>query len=326
MSTDFLAPGRLWLAVVVAGLALAYTAVLRWRSTAAVRFTQLDLLDKVAPQRPRWRRHAVATLQLLGLVFAVVAVARPVERTTENVTTSGRILVLFDVSLSMMADDVAPRRFEAAQAAASDFVDLVDPGVEVGLIGFSGSVSIDVDPTLDRARMQRGIDNLELGESTAIGDALSTGTKLLVNARDPNDDSDLPPGVLVLLSDGETTVGRLTSQGAAEAADAGIPVYTIAFGTDAGAIQDPETGDMVPVPVRPADLELVADTTGGQAFEARTGDELATAYDQIAESLGETIGDPIEVVTELTWRWALAAFFCLALAWALSLWWLRGMV
>ena len=326
MSTDFLAPGRLWLLLLVVGLAVLYVVVLRWRRAATVRFTQVDLLDKVAPKRPRWRRHVVAGLQLLGLAFAVVAVARPVERTTENTTTEGRILVLFDVSLSMMADDVDPRRFEAAQDAARNFVDLVDPGVEIGLIGFSGSVSVDVDPTLDRATMQRGIDNLELAESTAIGDALSAGTKLLVNSADPNDDSELPPGVMVLLSDGETTVGRLTSDGSAEAADAGIPVYTIAFGTEGGTIVDPESGEVVPVPVRPADLELVAETTGGQAFEARTGDELASAYDQIAESLGETIGDPIEIITELTWRWALAAFLCLGLAWALSLWWLRGMV
>ncbi len=326
MSTDFLAPGRLWLLLLVAGLAVLYVVVLRWRKAATVRFTQVDLLGKVAPKRPRWRRHVVAGLQLLGLAFAVVAVARPVERTTENTTTEGRILVLFDVSLSMMADDVEPRRFEAAQQAARDFVDLVDPGVEVGLIGFSGSVSVDVDPTLDRATMLRGIDNLELAESTAIGDALSAGTRLLVNAADPNDESELPPGVIVLLSDGETTVGSLTSDGAAEASEAGIPVYTIAFGTEDGSIQDPETGEIVPVPVRPADLELVAETTGGQAFEARTGDELASAYDQIAESLGETIGDPIEIITELTWQWALAAFLCLGLAWALSLWWLRGMV
>ncbi len=326
MSTDFLAPGSLWLLLVVVALAALYVVVLRWRRAATVRFTQVDLLDKVAPKRPRWRRHVVAGLQLLGLAFAVVAIARPVERTTENTRTEGRILVLFDVSLSMMADDVEPRRFEAAQEAARDFVDLVDPGVEVGLIGFSGSVSVDVDPTLDRSTMLRGIDNLELAESTAIGDALSAGTKLLVNAADPDDDPELPPGVMVLLSDGETTVGRLTSDGAAEAATAGIPVYTIAFGTDGGTIQDPESGDIVPVPVRPADLELVAETTGGEAFEARTGGELASAYDQIAESLGETIGDPIEIVTELTWRWALAAFLALGLAWALSLWWLRGMV
>ena len=326
MSTDFLAPGRLWLLLLVAALAIAYVAVLRWRRTVTVRFTQVDLLDKVAPQRPSWRRHVVAALMLLGLGLAVVATARPVDRSTENTTSDGRILVLFDVSLSMMADDVDPDRFVAAQVAARDFVDEVDDGVEVGLVSFSGIVTVEVDPTLDRVSMQRGIDNLELAESTAIGEALASGTRLLTNSADPDADPDQAPGVMVLLTDGETTVGRPTADGAEAAAEAGIPVYTIAFGTTGGSITDPATGDIVPVPVRPQELSLVADATGGEAFEARTGDELATAYDQIAESLGETIGEPIEIVNELTWQWALAAFFVLGTAWALSLWWLRGMV
>ena len=103
-------------------------------------------------------------------------------------------------------------------------------------------------------------------------------------------------------------------------------MLTIAFGTDAGVITDPVSGDRVPVPVRPADLELVAETTGGAAFVAETGGELAAVYDQIQMSLGDTLGEEIEIVKELTWRWALGAFLVLALAWALSLWWLRGMV
>jgi len=326
MSTDFLAPGRLWLLALVIALGIGYVVVLRWRRTATVRFTQVDLLDQVAPQRPRWRRHVVAALMLLGLGLAVIAIARPVDRSTEETRSEGRILVLFDVSLSMMADDVDPSRFVAAQEAAQNFVDEVDDGVEVGLVSFSGTVTTEVDPTLDRSAIQRGIDNLELAESTAIGEALASGTRILVNTADPEADPDQAPGVLVLLSDGETTVGRPTADGAQVAADAGVPVYTIAFGTGAGQIVDPVSGDVVPVPVRPAELALVADTTGGQAFEARTGDELASAYDQIAESLGQTIGEPIEIVTELTWQWALAAFLVLCLAWALSLWWLRGMV
>jgi Ca-activated chloride channel family protein len=326
MSTDFLAPERLWLLLLVLALGVTYVVVLRWRRAATVRFTQVDLLDKVAPRRPRWRRHVVAVLMLLGLAFAVVATARPVDRTTESVSSDGRILVLFDVSLSMMADDVDPDRFVAAQEAARDFVAEVDDGVEVGLVSFSGTVNVEIDPTLDRAAMDRGIDNLELAESTAIGEALAGATRLLVNSADPDADPDQAPGVIVLLSDGETTVGRPTEEGAQDAAEAGIPVYTIAFGTEGGQIVDPASGDVVPVPVRPEDLALVAETTGGEAFEARTGDELASAYEQIAESLGTTIGEPVEIVSELTWLWALAAFLVLGLAWALSLWWLRGMV
>ena len=325
---DFLAGGRLWLLLVVVLLGAAYLASLRWRKGAQVRFTQVDLLDKVAPRRPRWRRHLIAAVQLLGLAAAVLAIARPVERSTERTNSEGRILVLFDVSLSMEAQDVDPNRLEAAKVAAKNFIDEVDPDVEVGLISFAGVVNIEVDPTLDRTIVDRRIDGLDLDISTAIGDALSTGTNLLLNAvdEDENRDPDIAPGVIVLLTDGETTVGRPTAEGAQQAADAGVPVFTIAFGTQTGSITDPVSGEVVPVPVRPAELEQVAAVTGGEAFEAQTGNELADAYDQIRESLGETLGDEIEIVKELTWRWALVAFILLVVAYSLSLWWLRGMV
>jgi Ca-activated chloride channel homolog len=325
---DFLAGGRLWLLLVVALLAAAYVASLRWRRAAQVRFTQVDLLDKVAPKRPRWRRHLIAAVQLLGLAAAVVAIARPVDRSTERTNSDGRILVLFDVSLSMEAEDVDPNRLEAAKIAAQNFIDEVDDDVEVGLISFAGVVTIEVNPTLDRSIVTRRIDDLELDLSTAIGDALSAGTNLLLNAveDDENRDPDLAPGVIVLLTDGETTVGRTTPEGAQLAADGGIPVFTIAFGTDSGSIIDPVSGERVEVPVRPAELELVAELTGGESFEAQTGNELADAYDEIRESLGDTLGEEIEIVKELTWRYALASFLLLVIAYAMSLWWLRGMV
>jgi Ca-activated chloride channel family protein len=330
MTSDFLAPGRLWLLLAIPLLAIAYVVVLRWRRAAQVRFTQVDLLDEIVPHRPGWRRHVVAVVQLAGLAIGLVAIARPVDRTTERERSEGRILVVFDVSLSMMATDVDPDRFTAAQQAARDFVDQVDPDVEVGLVSFSGVVNVEVSPTLDRTEVERGIDELELAEATAIGDALAAATRLLERAVGEPGDADEPdgpaPGVIVLLSDGETTVGRATAVGADEAVAAGVPVFTIAFGTQDGTISDPSTGEVVPVPVRPADLADVAERTGGAAFEAETGRELADAYDQIRESLGETLGEATETITELTWRWALASVAVLAAAWLLALWWLRGMV
>ncbi|CAN5544618.1 VWA domain-containing protein [soil metagenome] len=330
MTADFLAPERLWLLLAVVALGAGYLAVLRWRRTNQVRFTKIDLLDSVAPRRPTWRRHVVAAIQLLGLALAVVAIARPVDRSFARTETEGRILVLFAVSLSMMATDVEPDRFRAAQDAARDFADEVDDTVEVGLLSFAGVVNVEVQPTLDRGRLAAGIDGLELAPATAIGDALATATRLLVNAadsaqRDPDDDR--PPGVIVLLTDGETTVGRPTLEGAQDAADAEVPVFAISFGTPFGSILDPGgSGQVIPVPIRHDEMIRVAELTGGEAFEAATGDELAAAYDEIRDLLGDTLGEEIEIVAEQTWRWALAAFTLVALAWSLSLWWLRGMV
>lgn len=331
IAIDFLHPVRLWLLVVVALLAGGYVAVLRWRRGATVRFTQVELLDRVAPARPNWRRHLVAGLQLAGLAAGVVGIARPVERTTERTESEGRILVLFDVSLSMMATDVEPDRLEAAKEAARTFVDQVADDIEVGLISFSGRVTVEIQPTLDRNQLDAGIEDLELAESTAIGDALDTGVNLLLRLSDDNEDGvdpddDIAPGAIVLLTDGETTVGTPTEEGAQVAADARVPVFTIAFGTPDGFITDPVTGDILLVPIMPEPLQAVAELTGGAAYEAATESELADAYERIRDTLGETLGEEIEIVTENTWKWAAAALLLLASAWALSLWWLRGLV
>lgn len=333
IAVEFLNPGRLWWLLVVAALAVAYVAVLHWRRRTMLRFTSVELLDRVAPHRPGWRRHVVAGVQLLGLAAGVVAIARPIERSVERTASEGRIVVLFDVSLSMMATDVDPSRLDAAKEAARDFVDQVAPDVEVGLISFSGTVTTEVAPTLDREALDRGVEDLELAESTAIGDALVAGTRLLTQLADDSagedesgDAEDTAPGAIVLLSDGETTVGRPTAEGGETAAAANVPVFTIAFGTPEGTITDPMSGDTVPVAVQPGPLQDVAETTGGTAYEAATGSELVDAYDRIQDTLGETLGEEVETVTELTWRWAAIALALLAAAWALALWWLRGMV
>ncbi|HEY0519623.1 MAG TPA: BatA domain-containing protein, partial [Ilumatobacteraceae bacterium] len=77
MSWDFLAPGRLWLLVIVAALVVAYVAAQRRRAINTVRFTQIEMLEQIAPRRPGWRRHAVAGVQLAALTIGVLGAAQP---------------------------------------------------------------------------------------------------------------------------------------------------------------------------------------------------------------------------------------------------------
>jgi len=321
MSWDFLAPGRLWLLVLVAALVAAYVLAQRRRAVHTVRFTQIEMLDQIAPRRPGWRRHAVAGVQLAALTIGVFGVAQPVERSTVRPKAAGKIMLLFDVSLSMESDDVAPNRLDAAKKAGEDFVDAVDPDVDVGLISFSGTVSTDVEPTTDRGQLTKAIEALQLGEGTAIGDAIAAGVHLLQRGQPATDDS---PGTLVVLSDGETTRGRPTADGAQVAADAHVPVYTIAFGTDSGTITNPQTGETDPVPVKLDELQSAADATGGKAYVAPSSADLAKAYADISANLQQTVGEAVLAIHELTWRYVLAAVVLLMIAWALGLWWLRG--
>ena len=150
-------------------------------------------------------------MQLAALTIGVLGAAQPVERSTTRSQAAGKIILLFDVSLSMQADDVAPNRLEAAKKAGEDFVDAVDADVEVGLISFSGTTSVDIEPTTDRLGLTNAIQALELGEGTAIGDAIAAGVRVLQRGQEVADES---PGTLVVLSDGETTRGRPTADGA----------------------------------------------------------------------------------------------------------------
>ncbi len=320
MSWDFLAPERLWLLLVVAGLVVAYVIAQRRRAVNTVRFTQIEMLEQIAPRRPGWRRHSVACVQLAALTIGVLAAAQPVERSTTRPRSAGQIILVLDVSLSMQADDVAPNRLEAAKQAGADFVDAVDPDIDVGLISFSGVVSTEVEPTTDRVRLTKAIDALQLGEGTAIGDAIAAGVHQLQRGEATEES----PGTLVVLSDGETTRGRPTAEGAQIAADAKVPVYTIAFGTADGAITNPDTGEIDPVPVKLDELQSAADATGGTAYVAPSAEDLAKAYADIRSNLQQTTGEAVTTIHELTWRYALAAVILLMIAWGLGLWWLRG--
>lgn len=281
---SFLEPLRLWLLVGVAALAVAYGVLQLRRRTYALRFTNVDLLRSVAPRRPGWRRHVPAAVYLLALAALVVGFARPTrdERVPRERAT---IMMAIDVSLSMEATDVPPSRLEAAQVAANRFLDLVPPKINVGLVTFNGTASLRVPPTTDRDAVRRVIDNLELGERTAIGEAIFASLDAIA-AVPPDEEGTPPPARVVLMSDGTTTDGRPNEDGVAAAREAGVPVSTIAFGTDFGTIRVPEEPVPIPVPVdRPA-LQAIAEGTGGEFYAAATEGELTRVYEDIGSSVG----------------------------------------
>src|SRR5918996_2156386 len=164
-------PWWLLLLAVVAGLAIGYVLLLRRRRRDTVRFTNLELLDRVAPERPGWPRHIPAAALIAALAVLTVALAGPMAeaRVPRNRAT---VVLVIDVSLSMQATDVEPSRLAAAQAAAKSFADQLTPGVNLGLVAFAGTAAVLVSPTTDRPSVKRAVDGLRLSESTATGEAI----------------------------------------------------------------------------------------------------------------------------------------------------------
>jgi Ca-activated chloride channel homolog len=314
VAITFLEPGLLWLLAAVAVLGVVYVVLQLRHQRYEVRFTNLELLDVVAPKRPGWRRHLAAAAFVLGLGALVVALARPlveVEVPRERAT----VILAIDVSLSMMATDVQPSRLEAAQEAAREFVEELPETINVGLVAFDGIARVAVPPTLDRQAAQRAVDALELGPGTAIGEAIFASLDALELARVAENGEDVP-GHIVVMSDGATTVGRPNAAGAAAASEAGIPVSTISFGTPFGEILHPDEPVMVPVPVEPGPLRSIASDTGGSFFEAETLAGLTAVYEDIGSSIGFTTEEQ-----EVTHRAVWAALGLLLAASVMSLVW-----
>ncbi|MFW3168461.1 VWA domain-containing protein [Geodermatophilus sp. CPCC 206100] len=279
----------LWLLALlaVAALVALYVVLQLRRKAYAARFTNVALLGSLVPKRPGWRRHAAFAVVALGMVALVVSLAVP---STEVRVPRERATVIMavDVSLSMQATDIEPSRFEAMQVAAKQFVDVLPARINLGLVSFAGTATTLVTPTTDRGQVRSAIDNLDLAESTAIGEAVFTSLNAIENyqsALNANEE-ELAPARIVLLSDGYNTVGRDDTQAIDAAVDAGIPVSTIAFGTDYGTLD--LDGERVPVPVDRATLEQIADETGGSYSEAASAAELEQVYEDLGSQIGYT--------------------------------------
>ncbi len=288
MSEWFVEPTRLWLLVVVAALIGLYIAMQFTKPRYTVRFSNLDLLDSVAPKRPGWRRHLSAACFVVALTLLVVSFAQPVMtvRVPQERTT---VMLAFDTSLSMAAEDVEPNRFIAAQTAAKEFIDELPDRLNVGLVGFAGTAQLLVPPTQNHEDVIMAIDGLELDKATAIGDAVALSLDVIEDQAVGVEEGQ-PDAAIVLISDGETTVGLPTEEAIPLAQEAGVAVTTIAYGTSDGQIMVDEDGDgvgqLTPVPVNVEELRALAEGTGGQAFTAESASDLRTVYEQLGSTIG----------------------------------------
>jgi Ca-activated chloride channel family protein len=280
--------------VAIAALLAGYVVAQRARRRRAMRFANLDVLQAVArPRRRRWR-HLPAALLVASLALLTTAMAGPTHdlRVPRNRAV---VMLVIDVSESMVATDVAPNRLAAAKEAGKRFVDELTPGINLGLVEFAGTATLLMAPTVDRDAVKAAIDTLKAAERTATGEGIFTAlqaiaatTAVLGGGQGP------PPARIVLESDGKETVpgdpdgprGAFTAAHAAK--EQGVGISTISFGTPDGTVtlDDQE----IPVPVDDSTLQKISEISGGQAFHADSLDTLNSVYSTLQRNIGfETI-------------------------------------
>jgi Ca-activated chloride channel homolog len=262
----------LWSLLLVPSLVALYLLAQRRRRAYAVRFTNLALLSSVVKRGPGVRRHIPPALFMLGLTALLISLARPVAVLAVPREQSSVMLVL-DVSGSMSASDLQPSRMEAARQAARAFVNALPADTSVGLVAFSGEANIEAPLTRDRNVVLRAIANLQPGGGTAIGEGLSRALAHL--EQQSGTAQDAIPARVVLLSDGQSTMGVDPAQAAARAANANVRVDTVGIG-QRGAT--PMIGNQQRVGLDEATLQAMAERTGGQYLYASEANQLEALY------------------------------------------------
>ena len=312
----FLFPLGLLMLVPVAMLAVGYIVALQRKQRYAVRYAALPLLDKVIPERPQWRRHLPAGLLLLTLGLVGLAVARP-EMPIRVPYERATIIVAIDSSESMQARDVSPDRLTAALAAAGDFIDRLPARFNVGVVTFAGSTVVVHPPGTDHDAARASLRSVGTESRTAIGEGVFTSLDQIRSV--VGVDEQQLPAHIVLLSDGSNTSGRSPSLAAEAAATAGVPVSTIAYGTEDGVLDS--GGYPVRVPVDAETLAELAERTGGIAYTAASSDELQDVYRDIESSIGWRTEQ-----REVTPYVAAIALVCGLIAAALSIRWFSRLI
>ena len=325
-------PMLAWLSLVPL-FVLVYIRMQQRRRRLAARYGNPGLVHEAARRRLGARRHIPSALFLVALTILIVALARP-QAVLSLPRLEGTIILAFDVSRSMAADDLKPTRLQAAKTAARAFVHRQPSTVQIGVVSFSeGGVALQA-PTNDQDAVLAAINRLtrQSGTSLARGieaslKALAAGTDHALTLSSNRAQTPAPPptpvpkgtftsAAIVLLTDGENTQSPDPLAAAQTAADRGVRIYTVGIGSTAGATLHID-GFTVRSRLDEQTLRQIAQLTGGAYFNAANAGDLRTIYASL---------DPQLVIkpqkTEVTSLFAGAGILVLMIGGTLSLLWL----
>jgi Ca-activated chloride channel family protein len=288
---SFLHPSALVWLLAVPLVVGAYIWFERRRDERAGAWAHPALLENMVDRPSAWRRHLPTALLVLGGVLLLVGFARPQAKVRVK-REDATVVVVVDVSGSMAARDSQPTRLGAARKVADEYLDKLPKGYRVAVITFSDHTTLVTPPTHDRNLARAALDRAQSGpQGTALADAVARAVRVAKTVpRKPG--ARRPPAVIVILSDGGQTAGRVTPEQATQFAHgAGIPVTAIALGTPDGVVNQQLKGgftERIQVPVQPAVMQGIARGSGGRFVAGVAAVDPATTFDELGSRVGHS--------------------------------------
>jgi len=274
----------------------------RRRNKIAAKYGSLGFMQGAAGSRAGVRKYVPPVLFLAGLAILLIALARP-QMVLSLPRVEGTVILAFDVSGSMAAEDLKPSRMDAAKTAAQDFVERLPASVQIGVVAFSENGFAVQPPSYEKDQILAAIKRLTPQRGTSLGNGILASIKtietdfkqegplqLSVMTPAPTDTpTPVPegfhqPAVIVLLTDGENNASPNPLAAAQASADRGVRIFTIGIGSAAG-IELKVNGFTVFTQLDEELLKQIAQLTGGVYYNAQNEKDLYSIYDNLDPQL-----------------------------------------
>ena len=303
-------PEFLVLLIALPLLVLTHIYLFKFTRKKAMMFSNLDTLKRVTGKNLMRRYIWILLMRLTVFILLIFALSQPEIWYLGEAQRSDYVIAI-DTSASMTADDLTPNRMEASKTAALEYIDYLNTSAMIGVIGFSGTVTVEQIVTPDAVAAKRAIERLEIQtvSGTDISSALITGTNLLLSSTRGR--------VILLFTDGSATVGAFEQdpleRGVKYAKDNKVVVHAIGMGRLNAAV----TGYLprlynITAAYNQENLEYIADQTGGLFYQARNDEQLDALYEQLNDTESRI------QVTELWFSFLLLALLLLFIEWGLT--------
>ena len=300
---SFIWPVMLILLVLIPLGVVFYVRMQRRRQQLAARAGSMGLLQQAAAGQYGVRRHIPPALFAIALTLLVISLARP-QTAVSLPRLEGTVILAFDVSGSMAAEDMQPTRMEAAKAAAKEFVLRQPASVQVGIVAFSESGLTVQVPTNDQAKLLATINRLAPSRGTSLANGIEVALDTIAaqgqethfysgaagSTPTPTPTpTPVPKGTfkaasIVLLTDGENTVQPDPMEAAQLAVDRGVRIHTIGIGSPAGANLTIE-GFTIHTQLDEDTLKSISQLTNGSYYNAQTEQDLLKIYQTLGTEL-----------------------------------------
>ena len=275
---------------IIPAMVVLFLLVLWWKKSTQNKFSDLNLLQKIAPNSSTFKSSLKLAMLLLGITFLVISLTNPKMGTKLKTVKREGVDVVFalDVSKSMLAEDIAPNRLEKAKQIISKTIDKLGSD-RVGIIIYAGNsyplLPITTDHAAANMFLQNATPEMVSSQGTAINDALELAKTYYDNDKQTN-------RFLIIISDGEDHQEE-TKQVAQNLANEGVKIFTVGVGT--------EKGGPIPLRINGSMIGYKKDRKGETVITKRTPEVLQGIADASNGRYidGNVTKKPVKIISEI---------------------------